>query len=125
MPVHKFMEETGEKLEKHELCIAQLQKDVDELKKSDRDHVSSLTDLEKWRMQHQKNFDELKETIEKENKETRDFMERTMDRVLNYVGAHDTRKRQSAEVRWKVIGGWVTAGLTAGGFLTLILTKLF
>lgn len=79
MPVHKFIEETGEKLEKHELCITQLQKDVDELKRNDREQLSSLTDLERWRMQHEKNFNELKETISKENEQTRETMLKQTD----------------------------------------------
>lgn len=79
MPVHKFMEEAGKTLEEHGECIIQLQKDVDELKRSDREQLSSLTDLERWRLQHEKNFNELKETISKENEQTRETMLKQTD----------------------------------------------
>lgn len=125
MPVHKFMEETGETLEKHESCIAQLQKDVDELKRNDSEHIKALNDLGHWRITHEQNFNELKKTIERENKETRDFLKDTMDKVLGFVGAHEAGKRSVEEIRWKTIGPWVTAAISAGGFLTLLLTKLF
>lgn len=125
MPVHKFMEETGETLERHEQCIAQLQKDVDELRKNDSEHIKALNDLGGWRINHEKNFNDLKATIEKENKETRDFLKTTMDRVLDFVGAHESGRRQTEEIRWKTIGPWVTAAISAGGFLTLLLTKIF
>lgn len=125
MPVHKFMEETGETLKKHESCIAQLQKDVDELRKNDGEHIKALNDLGGWRISHEKSFNDLKATIEKENKETRDFLKTTMDRVLDFVGAHESGRRQTEEVRWKTIGPWVTAAISAGGFLTLLLTKIF
>lgn len=125
MPVHKFMEETGETLERHEQCIAQLQKDVEDLRKNDNEHIKSLNDLGSWRINHEQNFNDLKKTIEDENKETREFLKETMDRVLTFVGAHQTGKRQAEEMRWKTIGPWVTAAISAGGFLTLLLTKLF
>lgn len=125
MPVHKFMEETGETLEKHAECIAQLQKDVEDLRKNDGEHYKALHDLGSWRINHEKNFNELKETIVNENKDTREFFEKTMDRVLTFVGAHNQRKSDDSNVRWKIIGGWVTAAISAGGFLTLLLTNIF
>lgn len=132
MPVHKFLEETGERLNVVEETIIQLQKDVDDLKLSDRDHVSSLTDLEKWRLQHEKNFNELKETISKENEQTRQTMLKQtdtltlqntelLDLVKTTLGVKSTTDKYAHDLKMLKWDRMTTIILKAGGGVIALL----